>query len=526
MLQNNVNSKRFHDVAPELLQSSRSIQFAAPSKYCAQFLLGPFSVQEHPAWQQLSLGQALKLSLSPELSVSRATNGARSLILLGFILDPDRPAASDTEILQDLVCRFSNIETLTERTAKFGGRWVMIATSNNRAWLFHDAMGLRQVFYTSIEEVGAVWAMSQPGIASELLKFDRDPQAIDFVDSYEFRANKEYRWPAAATLYREVKHLLPNHYLDLTSGKVHRYWPDKRIQKQGLDEACEKLSGLLHGLVSAAANRFDLALGLTAGLDSRTVLAACKGMEQSISYVTVRQASMRNEHQDLIVPASLLETLALPHDIVRASGTMSAEFSRRFKKNTAFAHDLYGSDVEAILNYFGRSKVALTGSGAEVGRCSFRAQLPGIKERDIGPAELAMLQKMGSNSFALAHFSTWLAGATDRHGIHVLDLFEWEQGHGNWLAMTLLEFDMAWRDIFTPFNCRNVLTVMLGVDEVYRSEPDYVLFKKTIRKLWPEILSMPINPGHKKSTAKKLRQKLKFWMNHAKFSDWSYSKGV
>ena len=515
MLQNNVNVQRFHDIAPALLTESRGdIQFTSPSKYCAQFMLGPFFMQERCGWHQLPLSHSLKLTLSPELSSSSVKEGSRSLTVIGSILDPHHPAASDAEILKDLMCRFSSIETLTESTAKFGGRWVMIAIFNEHAWLFHDALGLRQVFYTDKGSTGAVWSMSQPSIAGELLRFDCDPAALGFMDSYEVRSNKEYRWPAQATIYREVKHLLPNHYLDLVSGETRRYWPTQKVQALGLDEAVDTLATLLSGLVEAASRRFDLALGLTAGLDSRMVLAACRPIKEKISCITVRQASMSEDHHDLVVPPKLLASLGLSHQIIPAPASMSANFSRRFKHNTGFAHDHYGPDVEAILNYFRRTKVALTGSGAEVGRCSFRAQLPGVKEKDIGPAELAMLQKMGGSSFALEHFAAWQMGVVERNGVHLLDLFEWEQGHGNWLAMTLLEFDLAWRDIFTPFNCRSVLSTMLGVKETYRSEPNHILFKKLIKKLWPETLLEPINPGHDRSTAKLLRRKLKFWMNY------------
>jgi len=101
---------------------------------------------------------------------------------------------------------------------------------------------------------------------------------------------------------------------------------------------------------------------------------------------------------------------------------------------------------------------------------------------------------MGHEPFAVHYFEKWLADVEVRHGVKLLDLFEWEQGHGNWLAMTQLEFDIAWREIFTPYNCRAVLTTMLGVDERYRRTPDYLLFRRVIEKLWPDVLLELIKP--------------------------------
>ena len=72
---------------------------------------------------------------------------------------------------------------------------------------------------------------------------------------------------------------------------------------------------------------------------------------------------------------------------------------------------------------------------------------------------------------------------------HTLKI-EWESDYRNWLAMTQLEFDIAWRETFTPYNCREVFATTLGVDERwYRKAPDYVLFRRAIRKAWPELLS-------------------------------------
>jgi hypothetical protein len=169
------------------------------------------------------------------------------------------------------------------------------------------------------------------------------------------------------------------------------------------------------------------------------------------------------------------------------------------------AHDHYGPDAEAILQHFSRTKATLTGSGGEVGRCSFRKAFPWSDRRTITPAHLARLQRMDGQPFAMQHFAKWLEGAHPRYNVKLLDLFEWEQGHGNWLAMTQLEFDIAWREIITPYNCREVLTIFLGVDERYRRAPDYALFRQLIERLWPDVLQEPINPRPRQGLLQRLK---------------------
>jgi len=71
--------------------------------------------------------------------------------------------------------------------------------------------------------------------------------------------------------------------------------------------------------------------------------------------------------------------------------------------------------------------------------------------------------------------------------------------------MTQLEFNIAWRDIITPYNYRKVLTTLLGVDEHYRRTPDYVLFQQPIERLWSEVLKEPINPGPRQNLPQLLK---------------------
>ncbi len=357
-----------------------------------------------------------------------------------------------------------------------------------------DALALRQVFFTPGDGEQRVWVGSQPGILAECLGLQMSQAARDFIESYGFRTHAEYRWPAASTPYDELGHLLPNHYLDLGSGRTHRYWPNEAVAPVALNDAVDKLAHLLTGLVEAAARRFDLALGITAGLDSRLVLAASRSVKERISYITVRQGAMPDTASDVVIAGRLLARLGLSHNVIKALPFMSAQFSYLFKRNVCLAHDLYGADAEAILAWSQQTKVGMTGSGAEIGRCSFRAQLPDSDSRTITARDLAMLQKMDDSRFVTESFDTWLQGLGETRGVKVLDLFEWEQGHGNWLAMTQLEFDCALRDIFTPYNCRDVLSTMLAVDERHRSSPHYRLFRMTIERLWPDVLQEPINP--------------------------------
>ncbi len=483
-----------HLVRPQEIQGDASLRPPGRDRYFNQFILGPAFAEQLTDWQRIAVGRRLKLTAHPDLACTQAKDGDRELTLIGHILDPLAPEATNDAIVRALLHRFTNRESLVAETDRFGGRWLLVATSAEESFLFHDALGLRQAFYTDPVVTGVMWVMSQAGLASEMLSLTPDEQALAYLDTQIFRRTFESRFPAAASTFKGLKHLLPNHWLDLGTGRSHRFWPSAPLETLTPDKAIDRICVLMSGQIRAAAARFDLALSLTAGFDSRLMLATAREVADRLCIMTLRQGRMPDDFADIEIPSRLLKRIGLAHEVIYATSTMTPKFSLQFKRNVYLAHDHYGHDAEAILKHFGRTKAALTGSGAEVGRCAFRRKLPHADHIPFTPELLAWLEYGSTHPFLVEHFREWLVDVSQQHHVKLLDLLEWEQDYGNWLAMTQLEFDIAWREIFTPYNCRQVLATLLGVDERYRKDPDYLLFQRAIQKAWPELLSEPINP--------------------------------
>ena len=475
-----------------------------------QFLLGPEIADLPQNWKKIVIKKELNLATHPALNITQTSLPEKSLILMGSILNPSDPGADDSDIVKCLLDQFTDFDALIKATYRYGGRWIIIALQGEQIRLFHDALGLRQVFYTDINYIDGMWAMSQPGIVADRLNLKISPDAQEFINSNEFQSNPEYRWPCAGTPFREIKQLLPNHYLDLITGDSHRYWPNRPLETIPLTEAIEPLATTLQGLATAAATRFDVVLGITAGLDSRLVLAACKDCISMISGVSVQQNTMTSDHQDIAVPARLLGRFGLEHKVIRPKPGITPEFEKMFRKSVFMAHNHYGPDAEAILTNYSHQKTAITGSGAEVGKCVYSDEFRNSTLSEITPETLLQSVNMGNYKFPKKHFNDWLNDLDNNiYNVNVADLFQWEHAHGNWLAMTTLEFNLAWEEIITPFNCRYILVTMLSVPEQHRKQPDYELFPELIKRLWPELLREPINPADKPDLLTRLKRRLK-----------------
>jgi hypothetical protein len=472
-----------------------------------QFILGPFFIDEFASWGKTKIGSSLCLMTHPDLNVCQVNHENQSLTLIGYMLDPDDSNASDIDITNRLMSEVSDFDRLLEGTYKFGGRWILIADDGKLVRLFHDAFGLRQVFYTDANYTSQIWCASQPRMIAEHLGFGEDLRAINFINASKQR-DAEYWWPGDSCPYNEIRHLLPNHYLNLNSGSSCRYWPNRPWKKLPLEEAVEKTAKTLQGLMESISSRYDLAVSLTAGWDSRVVLAASRGIRNKVSYVTVRQGGMPENHADIAVSSLLAENLGLKHDIVVAPPAMDGTFMSIFQKNVSFSHKKWGPDAQAILEYNLHRRVTVTGSVSEVARCFYRP-----RARQITPQSLSSLV-MGDDIFAIKPFENWIRGTHDTFNYDRFDLFYWEQRCGNWLAMCQSEFDIAWKDIFTPFNCRELVVNMLAVDEKYRKPPTCELYKEIMSHLWPEVLHFPFNPHKKKSVGRVLESFVRSQLRH------------
>lgn len=476
--------------------------------YRNQFVLGPGHVESLPGWKNYEIDESTRLTVHPDLDCCQAAKGRKSVTLLGFILDPKDATATNESIVSTLADALEDCASFPRETYRYGGRWIVIASDGNDITLFNDAAGLRQVFHTNERYGRELWCGSEPGMLARVLRLQMDRDALGLINSYDFRMNKEYWWPGGGSPYSQIDHLLPNHCLNLRNGRVRRYWPDRELKEQPIGRAVETVSGMLTGLLRSAAERFDLALSLTAGWDSRLLLAASRDVSHRISYMTVRQLEMLESHADIRIPAALSAKLGFEHHVVRSSLIMDPEFVKTFKTNAVLAHDHYAPDAQAILNHYGLAKVSVAGSVSEVARPPV-VRTGRSKKGGIAPIEMwAERYGVSKHRYAVAETEKWCAGAGNIHDLDWGTIFYWEQRIANWLAMTQLEFDTAWRDIYSPYNCREMLTEMLAVRGKDRRQPHNRLYKELIRNLWPEVLSEPVNP-HKPGPLANLKDRVR-----------------
>lgn len=462
--------------------------------FSRQFLLGPRPFVYTTHWKATNLTKSFILSTHPNLDFEIKTVGPCTLVLLGYIIDPFNPAKTSAEILADIAEKAPpDVLRVIESTTHLSGRWILIYLDSQHSVIFTDPCGLRQVYFRVNNE--GIWCSSQPEIikAATGLSPNADKSLSEFIKSFDYQ-RKECALVGDKTRYADCYHLLPNHFLDLSSSSVIRFFPKKKPTAVSIDQAVEIASSLLKGSMDAISQRFSPMLAVTAGWDTRVLLASTKNIYGRIQYYVDRQGVLSLDHPDVQVSQHLCRRLGVNFDVRNSSKDPPRWFMEILSQSLSEARLLPKTRMIYAALADGLKSINVNGNGSEICRNAYDG-FGLISGDNISIAQLTGLIGYYKSKFVEYELARWkydldLNGA---FGFHILDLLYWEQGMSNWGAQYAAEQDIAIED-FSPFNNRLLFTTLLSLPREYRSGPHFPIYTKLIERMWPETLAEPINP--------------------------------
>jgi hypothetical protein len=310
-----------------------------------------------------------------------------------------------------------------------------------------------------------------------------------------------YWYPGTLTLFDNIYHLLPNHYLDIISGKAHRYWPRKVLTSISMSECLPIVSEILSNIIEGASHRFNLAFVISCGLDSRTLFSTTRKVANKIKYFSFSSNNADKLSPDAEIPAKMLRDLRLEHDIISPSTDTDRELFEVFKTTIFTARQKKVKQALSFHNYFKKENkefLVISGDFSDITKRS-RMRFSKMPKALINGSTLAAMARMPSADLAKKEFSKWLVSTKTltKFNINILDLMHWEQRMANWGAKTLWEHEII-HESLCPFTCRSYIEFMLRVPLKFRTNPDYKLYNAIIAANWPEVLNYDINPSGNK----------------------------
>ncbi len=462
--------------------------------YSNQYFITPNKPENDLGFKSLSVGD-LHIYHSNNLEVTQVEKDTTSLLCLGIVIDPFNPHSTSEEILQDIMASCKNGEEVIEQTAVLSGRFVILYSTPGEGLLFNDAMGFLQIYYLPLKAETFI-------ASSEKLYYTVNQNTAvirgeinQILESKLFR-DSECSWYGDEGVGGELLKLLPNHCLDLNGMQAFRM--NMNSEDFSVDETIKMAKQVLVGGIQGVVERYKAYLPLTAGIDSRTILAASRPWRDHIHYYIFEKEEDVTNQVDLSIAKMIAEDFELNFEIIRLTGVTDV-FRDFINSQSMFDRNINKIwDFEYQANSDQCGHIRLSGLGGEVVR-NFFGYTSGV-------APVKMLNVLSPYRNKVPYFSRKINEWYDRslpcalqYGYDITDLFYWEQRMGNWMADWITTQDVAIKE-FSPFSNRYLFNNVLKIPKTMLRAPKYKFIRELIKEMWPECLNYPINPSNLKGT--------------------------
>ena len=472
-----------------------------------QFVLSPQEIDNRPSWNKYEIHNGYFLYAHPDVVQTEYGENNKKIILLGDLYDPINIKFNNQDIISRLI-KNNDIESLTAASSYYAGRFIIFFTNEDSFFIFNDASASRKVYYTNDTELS--WCASQPHVLSDYCNIDKseNKKVLEFYKSIEF-SKHDNCGVIDNTIFDSIKQLLPNHYLDVKNKKVLRFWPKKRNKLISLNEGVEKGAAMLSGIIKSVSERYELMMAVTAGNDTRLLLAASRDVSENVFYFINKIPRYDEKHQDIVIPTRLLQKVGLKFNILEYSKEVDKEFEKIYYQNNLFANE---RNLPIIYDVFYKrfsQKVNMPGRFSDIARNFFNTY-----RKNITPELLAKFWEYDGIEYVIENYRGWLDEAGEiakKYNYNILELFNWEERNGNLYTQYQVDKDIA-QEEFAPFNCRNLMEIYLSVPNKYRDIHTNIYFRAMIKHLWPELMTEPFNPNMEKYISYYLKKIGIYWM--------------
>jgi hypothetical protein len=430
------------------------------------------------------------LATHPTLPVHtlRAADGSGIGWLLGFPID----AAGrwvDTDIAFD-VGADPPASKLEATLYAFGGRFLAVVLTAGMERVYLDCAGSLSAVFAPAHELVVSTPSLIPGSRGR-------EDAIDLIRATGLPTGRDdlsFGLAFGLTSRRGVERLLPNHVLDLRDWSAKRHWPPAPLD-DGADPGAvvDEVARIIERHITAVVAQRPAYLPLTAGYDSRTLLACARARVDEVHLYTLALGD-RTAQMDVAVASRLARRHILRYEVVDCEPPGAEEVDAWLWRSGLCVGGARGWRATRALRRLDPERVELTGAGGEAARASYW--------RDLGGDKLPLTEHVVARALSLpphpeilARARSWLSTLPASRFMHIVDLVYIEQRLGAWGGV--IAYGDAVPARLHPFMHRASFAAMLRLPDGYKRSGQFP--RDVIASRWPELLIDPFNriPGWK-----------------------------
>ena len=451
-----------------------------------QFRVSRKSMSPLPGWRETKLG-GLTVSSSPELPVIRIVRSGETVgLVLGWFSIGERFFCSDGEWLL--------VDSIETTYADMCGRFVILHLVQDDVEVMTDAGAMLPVVYDEAE--GTVAS------TSTVLSLQREIGLCAEVQNACKRADGRVWYPFGLTPYDGVVRLLPGHARAISSG-VQRRVASTKIESGGTSETIRAIVDRVVENVVAISSGGATDAHLTAGCDSRMVLAACVAAKLKPDCVTIATPSS-GARLDVAIAAKLAALVGVNHRAIEFLSPAKDEL-RDWQARTGHCIEDSVSSLCRTVKAHDNGRFTMSGLSGEVGRCFFWEDKD-IRARGLSPKELVERMGFAATPLLLERASSWLDELGDLATTELLDQAYIDHRLGGWAGPSAFGHDVD-KPTLSPFNSRRLYDLMMSLPEEYRWRGEFC--RDFIAQAAPPLNSLPYNRPVG-------RLRLKFWREEVK----------
>lgn len=407
-------------------------------------------------------------------------HNGRELIIFGYAVDVF--SGQSDGLAETILGSAENLSQVIEYEKRLGGKYVIFYAENGKCYCIGDATCSVPVFYST------GWpefvCCSNPQIITEKYKLTPDKELQKIRNSGPLNQAMPYD----ITPYKEIKQLIPNHYLDFAAGKAVRFVNCNTVQKEiSPENAAEITAPMIENIAKMYLSEFDIRCPLTSGRDSRVVYAFLKKLNGQVSSYTIWKDSFKNDSQDWETPVALAGLTNGNHEQIykeALTDEMKQNMDNILGKN-GYPEDALVLSV-TVNKHYSRCATLEGDIIGQVGKCSLHRDIPLC----LATPSYFRCKLHNYSDEAKRYLKKWIKDIKDSgERVNTFDLFSVENRLGVWASHTHLIRNTMGQLYFNIFNSRSIIYVWTAVDRARRIKSEIHI--ELIKTAAPELLEVP-----------------------------------
>src|SRR5262249_8118487 len=290
-----------------------------------------------------------------------------------------------------------------------------------------------------------------------------------------------------ATPHAGAERMLPNHILDLRTWEQIREWPTGPYERGTQDELVERIAISIERTIAAAAVNDELNQSMTAGGDTRVMLACSRPVLDRIHFFTVAQPDSVGR-TDAIVSSQLAPRFGYDHRVLPLQRWTREDLRRFMIRTAALAGEKRGSQAGPTYALLGHARPYVSGVHE---RTSLGWRPDDSRSMRLDGADLLSRYDTPPHPRLVAAADRWLAELPGLDPVDALTLLGTELRFGLWGGALPTAHPDAYTYTLYPFAHRSILDAELQMEFAMRRYGAYR--EDLIRSRWPELLERGIN---------------------------------